>query len=98
MRLKALRVVVAAFAAAAAFPVVNPAEARVWLTECERRAWDDCVADLGYGRISDPEFAICYETRREEYCPVPPPPPFPTNPIPDCTKEPRPTACLPPGP
>jgi hypothetical protein len=97
MRLKTLRTVIAVFAAAAAFPIMTPVEARVFLTECERQAWNECVDELGYGRITDPEFAICYETKREAYCPKPQEPPFP-GPIPDCTTWPVPRICLPPQP
>lgn len=60
--------------------MLAPAEARVMLTVCERQAWDECEAELGYGRIGDPEFAICYESKREQYCPPPPPPGFPSEP------------------
>jgi len=84
MKSKRLRLAVAGLLLAAMSPVgmLAPAEARVMLTICERQAWDECEAELGYGRIGDPEFAICYESKREQYCPLPPDPPFPLNPLP----------------
>lgn len=101
MRLKTLRTAVATFALAAAIPItMTPAEARVMLSQCERWAWADCEAEWGNDQINDPEFAACFAAKQQVYCPAPVDPPFPLNPILDCTKTPGDPRCpaLPPPP
>ncbi len=71
MRLKKLRVAAAIIAAAAIVPIVTPAQARVQLTECERRAWEYCKGVAS----TDIEQAICYDNTERELCP--PKPGFP---------------------
>lgn len=77
MRLKKLRIGIAIFAAAAIIPIMTPAEARIFLTQCELDAQEYCIGELGRGRMGDPEFAICYETMRAQFCA--PPPPWPCS-------------------
>ncbi len=66
----------AVFAAAVAFvPIATPVQARVMLSECERRAWNECESVPGRGT---PTFPACVENYLRTYCtsaPLPFPPP-----------------------